>query len=618
MRRSKRTNSCSIGNLITDGRGPIFTHFRMSAVIRRVVIALIVGIGLTTLIQAQVAQEDPACGERAKQLPRLTLLEFRSGYLNNGESECFGVSLQRGEFIRVSLEIETGFIQVRVLEPREYNPILVSWGWGKEYLNSPTLPIAFEASTSGLYIIELSVPVMSWSEAVGPFRLQIDEWLSAKTQTARRKDLRNDPRTAFLREHATAIRSIDPADEDFSDLEFLREQLRGVRVLLLGEGGPGHGGGSELEAKTRIVKFLHREMGFNVLAFESGLFGTSLAWNALQTDEDSRKAFLKGVYGVWGWSEQVQPLIHYLAASARTDHPLELTGFDIQFTLTPSRKSLLLNLREFLTQNEIDSPLSDPDTMPSRILAGFLDSRFSGDQKLLPEPAEQAKLLESLRVTAAQVEKTVSGRDGLFWAQVLRNISFQADQYLNDLRNENMWTSLAGMADRWAYIRARDIQMAENLLWMVDTYYQGQKIIVWEHISHAMRNPHYTTLWEPDFTMGDGVREALGEESFVIGFTSYNGASGCVTCTERWEGLGQNSMTDQNPSFEFEELMEAAGHEFAWVNLRTARAKGQWLGGTFLARPICDFTDRAPWSEVLDALFFIRTAEPSQRVTGVR
>jgi erythromycin esterase len=569
---------------------------------------LLAGLLVAPLTDA-IAQEDSVCGERVEQLTRLTLLELRSGHLNTGETQCFGVSLQRGEFIRVSLKIEAGYIRVRVLEPCEHNPILVSWDWGQEYLGTPTFPIAFEASTSGLYILELSVPVMSWSEAVG-FELQIDEWLSAKTQTALREDLRNDPRTAFLREHATAIRSIDPADEDFSDLEFLREQLDGVRVLLLGEGGPGHGGGSELEAKTRIVEFLHREMGFNVLAFESGLFGTSSAWRALQTDEDPRRAFLKGVFGVWGWSKQVQPLIHYLAASARSNHPLEMTGFDIQFSGTAPRESLLLNLREFLTQNGIDGPLSDPGSTPSRIMEGILENRFRDDRQHLPEPAEQAKLLESLRATAAQVERTVSGRDGLFWAQVLRSGSVQAGLYLDNLRNGNR--------DSWVYFRARDRQMAENLLWLIDTYYRGHKIIVWTHILHAMRNPHYTTISrEPGFTMGHGAWEALGEESFVIGFTSYTGASGCITCDEGWEGMQQDIVTDQNPSFEFEELMEAAGHEYAWVNLRAARTEGQWLGGAFLARPIDDFTDRAPWSEVLDALFFIRTGEPSQKVTGI-
>ena len=79
----------------------------------------------------------------------------------------------------------------------------------------------------------------------------------------------------------------------------------------------------------------------------------------------------------------------------------------------------------------------------------------------------------------------------------------------------------------------------------------------------------------------------------------------------------QNIMADQDPSFEFEELMNAAGYKFGFVNLRKAREKGQWLGGTFAAQPLFQ-TFVAAWSEVLDALFFIQNQEPSRKVTDVR
>lgn len=79
----------------------------------------------------------------------------------------------------------------------------------------------------------------------------------------------------------------------------------------------------------------------------------------------------------------------------------------------------------------------------------------------------------------------------------------------------------------------------------------------------------------------------------------------------------QNIIEDQDPSFEFEELMNAAGYKFGFVNLRKAREKDQWLGGTFAARPLLQ-TFVAPWSEMLDALFFIQTQEPSRKVEDLR
>jgi len=114
--------------------------------------------------------------------------------------------------------------------------------------------------------------------------------------------------------------------------------------------------------------------------------------------------------------------------------------------------------------------------------------------------------------------------------------------------------------------------------------------------------------------MGQGIWEALGEESFVVGFTSY---AGTAHRAQQPEEQQQSIAPDQHPAFEFEELMDAAGHNLAWLNLRRARSTGEWLGGSFLARPILHTTERAPWSEVLDALFFIRVQQPSRRVPGV-
>lgn len=59
-------------------------------------------------------------------------------------------------------------------------------------------------------------------------------------------------------------------DEDFSDLMPLKALIGSARVVALGE--QSHGDGSTFKAKCRLVRFLHQEMNFDVLAWESGLF----------------------------------------------------------------------------------------------------------------------------------------------------------------------------------------------------------------------------------------------------------------------------------------------------------------------------------------------------------
>jgi len=552
----------------------------LGAVIRCTGVALTVSIGLTASIQAQFPQGGPACGVEAEQLPQLTPLAAQTGRLATGEVKCFALPLQEGEFIRISVEADG--VVARAFDPHSDKPLQTSQ-IGKEagrYYYPPIL--AFQAPSSGLHTIELTAPT-EFGTHVRAFSVQVEEYRSATTQAAHREALHDDPRTASLRDKAVAIRSISADDEDFTDLAFLREQLRGVRVVLLGEAD--HGDGSDFSAKTRLIKFLHREMGFDVLAFESGLFGMSAAWRALQTDSDHVAAFRKGAFRIWAWSEQVQPLIRYVAASARTRRPLELTGFDTQFAGTAEAESLLPIVRQFLARTGIPSALADPETPPSRALAKRLDRRE-------PEPAEWDKLIASLVETAAQVERRDAGREGLFWAQLLRSMSKPGD----------------GIRDR---------QMAENLMWLVNRYYKGRKVIVWAHTLHVMRNPQHTLAGRSygGFSMGQGIWEALGEESFVVGFTSY---AGTAHRAQQPEEQQQSIAPDQHPAFEFEELMDAAGHNLAWLNLRRARSTGEWLGGSFLARPILHTTERAPWSVILDALFFIRTQEPSRRVAGVR
>jgi erythromycin esterase len=358
-----------------------------------------------------------------------------------------------------------------------------------------------------------------------------------------------------------------------------------------------------------LVKFLHREMGFDVLAMESGIFGTAAAWRALPTEPEPRDAFLQGVFPVWGLSEQMQPLIRYLSASARSAHPLELTGFDCQFREPAARESLVPSLQEFLARSSIDTPLSDADSRPSHILEWAVGGRVPPDPEPLPQPAEKLEFVRTLQATAEAVERSVTTREGQFWAQVLRSVSAQIGLYY-------YWNApTTAPADNDA---TRDRQMGENLAWLANTHYRGHKIIVWAATHHAMRNLRGPVVEElRRFHMGQRVWEALGEESFVIAMTSYTGMSACITCKGGMEGQVQNVVADQDPSFEFEELMNAAGYEFGFVNLRQARKAGQWLGGTFAARPLFQTYD-APWSEALDALFFIRTQEPSRKVVSGR
>lgn len=579
------------------GRTPLITRM----VTRCGGVALAGWMVLTSAAHAQAIAREADCPAEADQIPSLKPLEPQSGSLAAGGVSCFRLLLQKGEFVRISVTIKSGFVRAQALEPAKHVPLVVSSVWPVPPAPFyPQVPIAFEAPTSGWHLIKLDVPP-GW-RAVPAFTIQVEEYLSAGTRAALREELANDPRTAWLREHALKVRSINPEDEDFSDLDPLREQLRGVRVVLLGEAD--HGDGSDFAAKTRLVKFLHRRMGFDVLALESGLFGMSTIWQAMETNTEPVDAFRKYAWRAWGRSEQMGPMIQYLATSARSDRPLQLSGVDVLFQEQAEAQAFVSSLRQFIARTGIPTALADSTSSQWQSLAGLLDGRFMRDPKQLPQPADQRALVQSLQDAAAQVERTdVPRPEKLLWAQLLRSVSVHAELSLNYMRTWDFAANFSG----------RDRQMVDNLLWLLNVYHKGRKIIVWTHTGHAMRAPQETAGGRATgigFNMGQGVWQALGNESFSIGFVSYNGSA-----LFHFQEDGQRTIvSDQHPAFEFEELMEAAGHDQAFVNLRRVAPGGEWLRGPFLARPLFYTAERAKWSNVLDGLFFIRTQEANRQI----
>jgi erythromycin esterase len=220
----------------------------------------------------------------------------------------------------------------------------------------------------------------------------------------------------------------------------------------------------------------------------------------------------------------------------------------------------------------------------------------------LPSTSDRAELVRALRAVAEDVDKTVADPESGWWGQVLRSSAVQTRLFETD--------------DSTSAYR-RDEQMANNLLWSMQNLYPDRKVIVWAHTYHAMRSPtRPVSSWKySTVSMGRRIWEAIGERSVAIGFTSYDGSALFATASPDQQ---QDVISDQVPALEFEELMEAAGHEVAWVDLRRARAGPSWLSESFSARAIEHVNAELRWSEVLDALVFVRTQQPSIRVTGLR
>ena len=419
-----------------------------------------------------------------------------------------------------------------------------------------------------------------------------------------------DPRVAWLAKNATRIRTLDPAAGDLRDLEPLRAALRGARVVMLGE--QSHGDGATFVAKTRLIRFLHEEMGFNVLAFESGLYDCPKAWEFLVKGEEARTALSRGIFTIWTRSREVQPLLDYIGKESKGAHPLELTGVDSQCTGTASEDFLAADLAAYLAR--IDPKLAQGEEWDrvARVIGLLNRSAWEMREEPVPPASEQeafARTIERWRAVIAKRDHTPATQpwSGSYWRQVLASLRAFAEQ---DWRT-NYADRIAGTPV--SVFTMRDVQMGKNLIWLANERYPKEKIIVWAATAHNARalptvktsDPKFARLYKGWTPMGEIARKTLGSQLYSIGILSYEGETAPFA----------RQRTDIPPASRdsLEDLFTRASFETAFLDFRHPPAGGGWLHSMLTAKLLGHIEMQADWTRVVDGVVFMRKMEPSHK-----
>jgi erythromycin esterase-like protein len=388
---------------------------------------------------------------------------------------------------------------------------------------------------------------------------------------------RTIPRTlaAHLRESAHPITG---AHDDYDPLLDL---IGDARLVLLGESS--HGTHEFYRERARITRRLIEEKGFTAVAVEAD-WPDAYRVNRWVRGAGPDATALEALGGFerfprWMWrNRDVLEFVDWLH-----DHNLrrsaELTagfyGLDLY--------SLFGSIAEVVRFLEMVDPEAaararyryscfdafGEDTQAYGYAAEFGLTRSCEDQAV-------QQLIE-LQQRAAELVRRDGGlpEDELFYAEQNARLVKNAEEYYR--------TMFRGRVSSW---NLRDRHMAETLealMAHLDRKTDGSRVVVWEHNSH-IGDARATSMGDSgEWNVGQLVRERFGEDTILVGFSTYTGT---VTAASDWDGPAVRKQVRPGMPGSFEALFHGVGITDFLLRLRGQAAVSDALDAVRLERAI--------------------------------
>jgi erythromycin esterase len=349
----------------------------------------------------------------------------------------------------------------------------------------------------------------------------------------------------------------------------LAEAVEGRQIVQLGESG--HGVAEFYTLKTDIVRHLHEQHGFDILAVEGGVAECWLT-NRHLSDWSARQAVQACFWDTWVGLES-ETLFAYLQSRRASDRPLQLVGFDNQPT---SRV-----FQEWLA-GEPDLLTSDQATQLHQAEIAFT-RLFSGR---VEDPAEVAELFNQAR----QGFKAVEPDDDTL-RMIIANRLASLDFDPAELSQETIGPM-------------RDALMAELLLAQVEAN-PDARILVWAHNAHIAHS--YSQHVGGYKRQGEFVHERLGDRLYTLGLYSGGG---------RAYAWFLNEVVDLQFPEEgsLEARLLAHPGPVAFADLAKLRRSGEsWVDEPTSAMEWGAWPHQIIPSEMFDGVLVVRTVSPLQR-----
>lgn len=372
------------------------------------------------------------------------------------------------------------------------------------------------------------------------------------------------------------LKSISMEYKDNSDLKVFDSILKDNKVVMLGENT--HYDGSTFEAKSRLIKYLHENLDYTIVLYEAGQYDTwimneEMSHHKLKVPADSIGGL--GLFDFWWNAKESQPLIQYYQKTKTSGTPIEIGGFDIQFsgrTLADRRGKLL---KDFLSRNSININSFPVFSKHINELNNFIYRKYAN--KILKGNQKNEFLQEITRLEQA-VLRLNQNPENIMYAR-----------YFHDIKDN--------MIKNWKYkpgsmpsMQFRDSLMAKNLIHQIDSVYKDKKVIVWCANIHTFAE-RYGKGYLP---LGYYIKNKYGKASYIIDFSSY---------AQRNE---TGNTSDKPGKFAIENLFHQTKTPYFFLNLRNI-PENSFLKKEFVSTINQRMDMKKNWSRSFDGIFYIDT-----------
>lgn len=372
-----------------------------------------------------------------------------------------------------------------------------------------------------------------------------------------------------LKQNIQEIKSL--TSEDYKDLAFLKPILKDKTVVSLGENF--HRVAEYSSIKTRLIKYLHEELDFDVIAFESGL-GDSFATYESAGSLTSKEMMERSIFPIWH-SKETLGLFDYIKKQRETDKPLYLAGYDMQFTsgyLTQFIGNWISKVDKDQGKNYVEFELQG--------LTDFYTvlNKYGMDNDNNPQAKKEIKKVkdEYEPKYKALIQFIKDNKEQL--ATAYPKNPQMVNIAVKTLEDRIKFIEMGMYSAKESY-EFRDRIMADNVEWLMKEMYPGKKVILWAHNDHLAKNTSKITTkehgkWINSFTsMGELLHKKLKDKEYVMGLYMNSGKASTITTQKLFN-------IKPMPKGSLEHLMMQSGYKVAFADLskhKSSNKNNAWM-----------------------------------------